>query len=65
MNDYKRVQIIKHALQMYVRREGASKQDVHSEKIVLKDYKEKAAVLKEKYHIKEGDSNGASEKISK
>jgi hypothetical protein len=51
MKEYKKLQIIKHALQHYIERPGASEKDVNQEKHVLEDITEQVDTLKEKYGI--------------
>jgi hypothetical protein len=51
MKEYKKLQIIKHALQHYIERPGASEKDVNQEKSLLEDITEQVDTLKEKYGI--------------
>ena len=51
MKTYKRLQIIKHALQYYINREGADQNDVDQEKRVLEDVEHRVGELKERYGI--------------
>lgn len=43
MTKYKKLQIIKHALQYYIQREGASEKDVNAERRLLAEIEEKVA----------------------
>lgn len=52
MKEYKETQIIKHALQMYIERPGATEKDIIQEKQLLKQYTDRAELLKERYKIK-------------
>lgn len=49
MKEYKRQHIIKHALEMYIQREGASEKDINQEKSVLKEVEEDIAQMKRKF----------------
>ncbi|WP_202605285.1 hypothetical protein [Enterococcus hirae] len=49
MKRYKRQHIIKHALEMYIKREGASEEDVKQEKSVLKEIEENIAQMKRRF----------------
>lgn len=49
MKQYKRQHIIKHALEMYIKREGASEKDVKQEKSVLREVEEDIARMKEEF----------------
>lgn len=49
MKEYKRQHIIKHAIEMYIQREGASEKDINQEKSVLKETKENIAQMKRKF----------------
>lgn len=49
MNEYREIQIIKHALQNYIKRSGAKIKEVEQEKKVLKKYSDAADELKRKY----------------
>lgn len=51
MNQYMESQIIKHALQRYIKREGATEKEITQEKTVLKKYVEEAERLKKRYRI--------------
>lgn len=51
MNQYTETQIIKHALQSYINRPGATEKELIHEKTVLKKYTEKAERLKKRYRI--------------
>ncbi|WP_207413531.1 hypothetical protein [Enterococcus hirae] len=48
MKEYKRQHIIKHAIEMYIQREGASEKDINQEKSVLKEVEEDIARMKDK-----------------
>lgn len=52
MNEYREIQIIKHALQNYIKRSGAKTKEVEQEGKVLKKYSDEADELKRKYGIK-------------
>ncbi|WP_181444677.1 hypothetical protein [Bacillus sp. 03113] len=52
MSEYKELQIIKHALQHYVKRPDASKKDINQEKRVLDKVMIRVDSLKEQYGIK-------------
>lgn len=49
MKEYKRQHIIKHALEMYIQREGVSEKDINQEKSVLKEVEEDIARMKENF----------------
>lgn len=49
MKEYKRLHIIKHALEMYIKREGASDKDINQEKAVLKETEQNIARMKEQF----------------
>lgn len=49
MKEYKRQHIIKHALEMYIQREGASEKDINQERSVLKEVEEDIAQMKERF----------------
>gem|GEM_PF-1749756 len=51
IKSYKDVQIIKHALQHYIKRDGASDKDIRQEKKVLVQTKEEVEWMKERYGI--------------
>lgn len=51
IKSYKDVQIIKHALQHYIKRDGASEKDIRQEKKVLDKAKEEVEWMKERYDI--------------
>lgn len=56
MKQYKRLHIIKHALELYVKRPGATEKDLSQEKKVLFETNNQIKGLKEAYGInKEGD----------
>lgn len=48
---YKELQMIKHALQCYVKRENASENDIQQEKILLDKVTDEVTIMKEKYGI--------------
>jgi hypothetical protein len=52
MKEYKKLQIIKHALQYYVERPGGDPKDFDTERLVLKEVTEEVERLKERYGIK-------------
>ncbi|MGG5323853.1 hypothetical protein IGJ83_001188 [Enterococcus pernyi] len=49
MKEYKRQHIIKHALEIYIQREGASEKDINQEKSVLKEIEENIAQMKGRF----------------
>lgn len=49
MKEYKRQHIIKHALVMYIQREGALEKDIKKEKSVLKEVEKDIARMKERF----------------
>ena len=51
MTQYKKLQIIKHALAHYIQREGADPADLEAEKALLGEVEADVAWLKEKYRI--------------
>lgn len=51
MKSYKKKQIIKHALIYYMNREGASKVDLYTEKLVLRDIERDIVLMKDEYGI--------------
>ncbi|MBU8770318.1 hypothetical protein [Cytobacillus oceanisediminis] len=53
MKQYKKLQIIKHALQYYISRAGANDADVNSEKMLLEEITDEVDRLKERYGIKQ------------
>ncbi|HFU3964057.1 TPA: hypothetical protein ACGO2U_002064 [Streptococcus suis] len=55
-SEYVRLHILKHALEHYVKREGASEKDIRQEKKVLDDVAEKLEKFKE--FIRPGCSGG-------
>ena len=55
-SEYVRLHIMKHALEYYVKREGASEKDIRQEKKVLDDVAEKLENFKE--FINSGCSGG-------
>ncbi|WP_170234585.1 hypothetical protein [Macrococcus equipercicus] len=52
MKEYKKKHIIKHALEYYIKRSGASEKDLNQEKNVLEEVKEDIQQMKERYNIK-------------
>ena len=50
--DYKSLQIIKHALQHYIKRGNATDKEIEEEKCVLNNITENVNDLKQKYGIK-------------
>lgn len=52
MSEYTRLQIIKHALQHYIKRPGASENDIKIEQKLLNQVTQEVNELKEKYGIK-------------
>lgn len=54
MSKYTEAQIIKHALEYYINREGSTEQDKIKEGNLLQKYKDKVDRLKIKYRIKGG-----------
>lgn len=57
MKRYKESQIIKHALQYYISRPGATKKELLQEKSVLRKYEEEVAWMKERYRIRDGGAH--------
>lgn len=55
-NEYVRLHIMKHALQHYIERDGASEKDIRQERKVLDDVVEELENFKE--YIKSGCSGG-------
>ena len=55
-NEYVRLHILKHALEYYINREGASEKDIRQEKKVLDDVAEKLENFKD--FIKSGCAGG-------
>lgn len=51
ISEYKETQIIKHALQHYIKRDDATDKEIREEKKVLSKYEESAKWLKESYGI--------------
>lgn len=51
MKSYKRKQIIKHALIYYMNREGATKTDLDTEKLVLRGIERDIVLMKDEYGI--------------
>ncbi|MEX1551810.1 hypothetical protein [Enterococcus sp. C50] len=49
MKEYKRQHIIKHALEMYIKRENADEKDLIQEKLVLREVEEDIARMKESF----------------
>ncbi|UTH13307.1 hypothetical protein [Macrococcus equipercicus] len=52
MKPYKKQHIIKHALEHYIKRPGASDEDLNQEKKVLEEVKADIQQMKEQYNIK-------------
>ncbi|WP_445505803.1 hypothetical protein [Niallia sp. 03091] len=52
MTEYKKLQIIKHALQHYIKRPNADEKDILVEKRILEKVTHQVEFLKEKYGIK-------------
>ena len=52
MNDYKETQIIKHALEYYSNRPGATGKEKAQERRLFQKYSEKASAYKNKYGIR-------------
>lgn len=51
MKDYRKQHIIKHALEMYIQRDGASEKDIRQEKSVLHEVKCNIQAMKEEYGL--------------
>ncbi|MEB8129710.1 hypothetical protein [Mammaliicoccus sciuri] len=51
MKSYKKKQIIKHALIYYMNREGATKTDLDTEKLVLRGIERDIVLMKDEYGI--------------
>ena len=51
MKSYKKKQIIKHALIHYMKRAGATKSDLYTEKLVLRDIERDIVLMKDEYDI--------------
>lgn len=51
MKTYKKKQIIKHAMIHYMNREGATKADLNTERIVLRDIERDIVLMKNEYDI--------------
>ncbi|MBT2718287.1 hypothetical protein [Bacillus sp. ISL-57] len=51
MTEYKRLQIIKHALQKYLERPDATSKEIEEEKRLLKKVTDKVEELKQEYSI--------------
>ncbi len=51
MNQYTETQIIKHALQVYIKRPDATEKELSQERTVLKKYSQEAEKLKSRYRI--------------
>ncbi|WP_239748922.1 MULTISPECIES: hypothetical protein [unclassified Mammaliicoccus] len=51
MKSYKKKQIIKHALIHYMNREGATKSDLNTENLVLRDIERDIVLMKDEYDI--------------
>lgn len=52
MKKYKELQIIKHALQHYIKRDNVQQKDIEQEKRLLGEIENKVSKLKELYDIK-------------
>ncbi|WP_198033937.1 hypothetical protein [Marinilactibacillus sp. 15R] len=52
MKEYKRQHIIKHALEHYIQREGATEKDIAQETRLLNEVKEDIKNMKERYGIR-------------
>lgn len=52
MKEYKKLQIFKHALQHYIKREGATEKDINQEKKLLDEVTEEVDNMRECYGIK-------------
>ena len=50
-NQYRRMQTVKHALQYYITRPGASEKDLVREKNLLKRVEEEVEIYQERNHI--------------
>lgn len=50
-NQYRRMQTVKHALQYYITRPGASEKDLVREKNLLKSVEEEVEIYQERNHI--------------
>lgn len=51
MKEYKRLQIIKHALRYYIERPNAEEKDIKTEQLLLEEVTNKVDELKERYGI--------------
>lgn len=51
MNEYKEIQIIKHALGYYIKRPDATEKDLQEERTLLEKYESKAESTREKFGI--------------
>jgi len=52
MKEYKRLQIIKHALQYYLSRPNATEKEIATEKLLLEYITDEVAVFKERYRMR-------------
>ncbi|MGT2702953.1 hypothetical protein [Streptococcus parauberis] len=48
MNEFRRLHILKHALEHYIERDGASEKDINQEKRVLADVVDDIEIFKER-----------------
>lgn len=55
MSEYAELQIVKHALQHYIKRPDANEKDIAQEKRLLKKVEKNVETLKERYGIKSND----------
>lgn len=55
MNEFRRLHILKHALEHYIERDGASEKDINQEKRVLDDVVDDLEILKERINSGCGD----------
>ena len=55
MTEYKELQIVKHALQHYIQREGADPDDIETEKRLLKEIERRIEWRREKYELPSPD----------
>lgn len=61
VKDYRKQHIIKHALEMYIQREGASEKDIRQEKSVLREVKDNIQAMKEEYGLQKMAVDEANE----
>ncbi|MGP9039807.1 hypothetical protein [Cytobacillus kochii] len=52
MKQYVKLQIVKHALQHYIQRPGASEKDIEKEKRLLEEIVQETEELKSRFNIK-------------